>query len=282
MTNSKTLFKDFINSLTLNESYAEIESITYLTFEHLFGLSKAQILAGKELVDGVSRNRLQEIVARLNQHEPIQYILGEALFFGRTFRVNRSVLIPRPETEDLVRLVLDHLRKKNTKSRIVDLGTGSGCIAITLSLELPGSEILATDVSPEALTIAAENAQKLNAAVYFEQHDILRNTLNFSADVIVSNPPYISTHERHVMAKNVVDFEPDVALFVNDDDPFVFYRAIISNAEKLLVPGGLLAVEINERYGNEILELFNKQNFRDTDIVNDIYGKNRIVKGILS
>ena len=282
MTNSKTLFKDFLTGLAMNESNAELESIAYLVFEKVFGLSKTQVLTGKEISDEVLKGRLKEISSRLNQHEPIQYILGEAHFFGRSFLVNPSVLIPRPETEELVRLVLDHTKKKNNNLRIVDIGTGSGCIAISLALELPDSEIFATDVSMDALNVAMENARRLNADVHFEQHNILENLLPLSVDVMVSNPPYITRHERDGMPRNVVDFEPDMALFVSDDDPFIFYETILYRAKESLLPEGLLAVEINERYGSEILGLFNKHGFLSVEIINDVYGKNRSVKEILS
>ena len=175
------------------------------------------------------------------------------------------------------------IKKKNYNNlRIVDIGTGSGCIAISLALELPASEIFATDVSVDALNVAMENACTLNADVHFEQHNILENLLPLSVDVMVSNPPYIARHERNGMPANVVDFEPDMALFVSDDNPFIFYETILYRAKESLLPEGLLAVEINERYGSEILGLFKKHGFLSVEIINDVYGKNRIVKGILS
>lgn len=282
MTNSKTLFKDFIGTLVLNESYEELQSIAYLVFENVFGLSRAQILGEKAIQVGVLKDRLREISTRLNRHEPIQYILGEAHFFGRQFLVNPSVLIPRPETEELVRLVLDHTKKKNPESRIVDIGTGSGCIAISLALEMPSSEVFATDVSKDALKLAMENARRIHADVHFEEHNILQSILPLSVDVMVSNPPYISMHERDNMPRNVVDFEPDVALFVSDEDPFIFYETLLRRANESLLPDGLLAVEVNERYGSEIVGLFSTHGFRSVEMVQDVFGKNRIVKGILS
>jgi release factor glutamine methyltransferase len=282
MTNSKTLFKDFMDTLVLNESYEELQSIAYLVFENVFGLNRTQILGEKAIQVGVLKDRLREISTRLNHHEPIQYILGEAHFFGRQFLVNPSVLIPRTETEELVRLVLDHAKKKNPESRIVDIGTGSGCIAISLALEMPSSEVFATDISRDALKLAMENARRLNADVHFELHNILQNILPLSVDVIVSNPPYISMHERNNMPRNVVDFEPDIALFVSDEDPFIFYEMLLRRANESLLADGLLALEINERYGNEIVGLFTKHGFRAVEMVQDVFGKNRIVKGILS
>lgn len=282
MTNSKTLLMDFIDSLTLPESRGELESIAYLTLENILGLSKTQVLSAIEIDDDVSINRLKQVITRLNRHEPIQYILGEALFFGRSFNVNPSVLIPRPETEDLVRLVIDHSKRRNKKCKIADIGTGSGCIAVTLALELPDCEIIATDVSDDALNVAAGNAHRLDAKVRFEQHDILAEILPFSIDIIVSNPPYISRDERDNMPKNVVHFEPDRALFVDAGNPLVFYRALLSRAKESLLPHGMLAVEINERYGEEICQLLTDRNFQEVEVVKDVYGKDRIVKGILS
>ncbi len=282
MMNSKTLFSDFINSLALDESQAEIESIAYLAFENVLGLNRTQVLTEKKVTNNDAIVRLQHVAQRLNEHEPIQYILGEAVFYGRKFIVNPSVLIPRPETEELARLVIDHVKKKSKNLRITDIGTGSGCVAVTLSLELPGSYLIATDVSSEALAVANANSRTLNASVRLVQHDILNEDLPFATDIIVSNPPYIAEHERSTMPRNVVDFEPRVALFVNDNDPFLFYHALISRANKSLRSEGLLAVEINERYGKEIADLFNNSHFRDVEVVKDMYGKDRIVKGILS
>jgi release factor glutamine methyltransferase len=281
MTNSKALFRDFIDSLTLNETRAEMESIAYLAFETVLGLSKTQIMAGKQIANDDLIAQLQQVVSRLNQNEPIQYILREATFFGRSFIVDPAVLIPRPETEDLVHIVLDHAKKQNKKLTILDVGTGSGCIAITLAIELPRCEIIAIDISADALCVAVANARKLKAPVRFEQHDVLRR-LPFSVDVIVSNPPYIPERERIGMPRNVVDFEPEIALFVSDGDPLVFYRELISRANESLTPNGLLAAEINERFGKEVFELFIGHNFRDVEILKDVYGKERIIKGILS
>jgi release factor glutamine methyltransferase len=179
--------------------------------------------------------------------------------------------------------VIDHTKTfKKKYLQIVDIGTGSGCIAISLALELTSSKIFGTDISVNALELASQNAQRLKANVQFHLHDILKNPLPFSVDVMVSNPPYIARHEREQMAKNVVDYEPEIALFVNDDEPLIFYKVLLSRARESLLPDGLLAVEINERFGKEIAELFNAQGFQAVEIVNDFFGKNRIVKGILS
>ena len=281
MTNSKTLFKDFIDSLTLDENYAELEGIGYLVFEKILGLNKSEILAEKNLVNDALKDRLMSISTRLNDHEPVQYILGEAHFFGRTFLVNKSVLIPRPETEELVRFVIDHA-SKNERCQIADIGTGSGCIAISLALSLPSSKIFASDINVDALNLASTNAARLRANVDFVLNDILKPRLPFSLDVIVSNPPYIARHERDSMPKNVVNYEPDIALFVSDDNPFIFYQQLLHRSKESLLPDGLLAVEINERFGKEVAQLFISEGFQSVEVLNDLFGKNRIVKGILS
>ncbi|HZI23532.1 MAG TPA: peptide chain release factor N(5)-glutamine methyltransferase, partial [Chryseolinea sp.] len=219
----------------------------------------------------------------LNRDEPVQYILEEANFYGRTFRVSPAVLIPRPETEELVRLVVkmsSHFSKKNLT--ILDVGTGSGCIAISLALELPTSEILATDISQEALNVASHNAKNLGASVQFHQHDILSANLPFSIDVVVSNPPYIASDERITMRPNVKDYEPSLALFVDSADPLLFYRAIALQANRALMTGGVVVVEINERFGKEVAQLFITHHFKNVEIVRDVFGKDRFVKGILS
>jgi release factor glutamine methyltransferase len=271
-----------MESLTLQESFSELESIAYLVFEKIFGLNKTEILAEKTIANDALKDRLMAIITRLNDHEPVQYILGEAHFLGRAFLVNKSVLIPRPETEELVRFVIDHTNSKNQISKIADIGTGSGCIAISLALALPSAQIFATDISNDALDLASKNASSLDANVKFMLHDILQNPLPFSLDVIVSNPPYITRHERHDMQKNVVNYEPEIALFVSDDNPFIFYEKLLHRAKESLLPQGLLAVEINERFGKEVARLFIADGFQSVEVINDLFGKNRIVKGILS
>lgn len=284
MMNSKTLFRDFVKGIELLESRDEIQSIAYLVFENLFGLTKTAILAEESVnLNQAIRDRLDEIVARINRFEPVQYILGESVFYGRSFNVNPGVLIPRPETEELVRLVINFVRNSNRKNyRLLDIGTGSGCIAITLALELSDTEVFGTDTSAEALAIASANAQKLKASVKFLNHDVLNSKLPFSIDIIASNPPYIGWDEFNTMSKNVVEHEPKLALFVDADDPLLFYKAIVTRAKESLTPGGLLAVEINERFGKEVQRLFVANDLDEVEIMRDAFGKDRIVKGILS
>ncbi|MBT1697176.1 peptide chain release factor N(5)-glutamine methyltransferase [Fulvivirgaceae bacterium PWU4] len=281
MNNSKLLFYDFVKAITLPESREEIQGIAYLVFENLLGLSKAQILAEKTITVSPSHEaKLRDAVQRINQHEPVQYVLGEADFFGRKFQVSPAVLIPRPETEELVRLIID--RTTTDEPKILDIGTGSGCIPITLALEIAGSIVYATDVSTAALAVAKDNAIKLNARVTFMEHDILKEELTLRAlDVVVSNPPYIAPEEQRDMKSNVVDHEPHLALFTPVDDPLIFYRTIVNKAKAALRSGGLLCMEINERYGEAVLELLTAAGYKDVQIIKDLSGKDRIVKGLL-
>jgi release factor glutamine methyltransferase len=225
---------------------------------------------------------LKDAVKRINDHEPVQYVFGETEFFGRTFKVNPSVLIPRPETEELVSLVKDHFNERNIAApRILDIGTGSGCISVTLALEFPAATLFASDVSKEALDTAAQNAATLKASVNFFNSDILTNEVPLKElDAIVSNPPYIPLSERGAMKNNVTRFEPSLALFVSDDDPMIFYKAISIKAFGVLRPGGLIALEINERLGSDVVSVLTQAGFHSVQTVKDLFRKERIVKGL--
>ena len=280
MKNSKLLFQDFVKQIRLPESQDELSSIAHVVFEHVFGISRTEVLAAKPIpVTAANDALLLQILQRLNQHEPLQYILGEADFFGRKFMVNASVLIPRPETEELVNYILQE-STPGKAVKILDIGTGSGCIPITLALEIKGSEVYATDISTEALAVAKVNAEKLAAKVSFIEHDILRSEIPVNdVHVVVSNPPYIGEHEQWEMKENVVKFEPHLALFVKDDDPLIFYKTIAAKAKKVLRSGGILAVEINEKYGSEVSAVFAENGFRQINVIKDLQGKDRIVHG---
>ncbi|WP_276367485.1 peptide chain release factor N(5)-glutamine methyltransferase [Chryseolinea sp. H1M3-3] len=283
MKNSKALFQDFVNRVQLPENKDEIRSIAYLVFENVFGLTPTEILAEKQIDNNAAIKRLNDILARINKHEPVQYVLGEADFYGRMFGVNPAVLIPRPETEELVRLVINFVnRSKPVNCRILDIGTGSGCIAITLAKELPMADVIAIDISPAALDVASANADKLGAKVLFEIGDVLMDKIPAPIDVIVSNPPYITRDELKSMPCNVVAYEPQTALFVDSNEPLLFYKAIINQARQSLKATGLLAVEINEKFGNEVYQLFIENNFKEVELMQDLFGKNRIVKGLSS
>ena len=283
MKNSKTLFRDFIAALTVREREEEKETIASLVFENVLGLTRARILAGEDIMlTSGQTERLGEVAERINRHEPIQYILGEAGFYGRIFRVTNHALIPRPETEMLIDVVKGYVKSNpGQKPKCLDIGTGSGCIPVTLKLEIPSMEVYASDVSPEALDVARKNAALHKAEVHFMQHDILKASLPFARfHIIVSNPPYITEKEMAEMSPNVLDHEPHLALFVPDDDPLLFYKPIVAQSKNALVSGGLLAAEINENFGGEVKNLFEANGFLEVEIVKDLFSKERIVKGI--
>jgi release factor glutamine methyltransferase len=278
VTNSKTLFHQLKDLITLSEEEDEIRSILYLVFEKEFGLSRTDILAEKSIKEPDSR-RLTEIVSRINQSEPIQYILQESYFFNRKFFVNKAVLIPRPETELIVSLIQQEPIKP---TRILDIGTGSGCLAITLALEFPASSVYGIDVSQEALAVANKNAQRLGATVDFVHADILKNLPSSisNVDLIVSNPPYIMEKEKVAMNENVLGYEPGLALFVPNDNPLIFYKEIAKKGIQFLRSGGKVFVEINQLFGNEVKEVFERLGYQ-VSIFKDISGKDRVVRGVL-
>lgn len=282
MKNSKTLFQELTSVIRINEDKDEIGAIALLIMEKLFNLTRSDIMSEKKvLFNEAVQRRMESIVERLNSSEPLQYILEEAPFFGRLFLVTPAVLIPRPETEELTRAVLDYSRLL-LNPRVLDIGTGSGCIAITLALEKTGATVLATDISHDALSVAKKNSERLQAKVEFHVHDILNEDLTFDkVDVVVSNPPYISAMEKSSMRPSVYDHEPEVALFVEENDPLIFYRSIAEKAPAILKTGGLLAFEINERFGKQVAELALANRFENVRVVVDLFGKERIVTGIL-
>jgi release factor glutamine methyltransferase len=282
MKNSKVLFQELISRISLKENKDEIQSLVHLLMENQFSTSTTDILAEKKIqVDDQQEIRLAKIIDRINSHEPIQYILGEAGFYGRTFKVNPAVLIPRPETEELIDVVKKYATGQKHNLRILDIGTGSGCIPITLALEIKNTEVTSTDISEKALDTAKQNALELNATVNFIRHDILKEEFPFDRiDIVVSNPPYVTESERAAMERNVLEHEPHLALFVPDNDPLVFYKAIAMKAERILATGGLIAMEINERFGREVGDLLSALHFKEVQVFKDINGKDRIVKGI--
>lgn len=276
---SKHLFRQLVMELTVEESQDEKEAMVFWILEHELGLSRTEVLSGRELM--TNESAITGIMQRVNQGEPLQYILGEAQFYGRKFMVGRGVLIPRPETELLVKSVVDHFKDHPQNPSILDIGTGSGCIAITVSLELPQAFVHATDVSPAALEIARKNSERMHAKVQLHHHDILKNALTFGPlDVVVSNPPYILERERPALATNVVDHEPGGALFVPDNKPLQFHIAIATKARDALKRGGLLITEINERKGRDTAALFESLGYIDVNILNDLDGKNRFVSAV--
>lgn len=266
------------NELSPLYSPSEIRTLTHMLLEQVTGLSAADIIAGK--LNDLSHDnstKIEEMTQRLKKSEPIQYILGEAHFYNRTFKVTPDVLIPRPETEELIEWILQDA--PSATPTIFDIGTGSGCIAITLAKELPGATVHACDISAPALTVAQHNAQDNDALVAFRQQDILTNkTSPTPYDIIVSNPPYIAQSEEQDMHNNVLDYEPHLALFIPDSDPLLFYRHIATFAAQHLSPDGPLYFEINTYNGAATVELLQQQGFRNVTLRNDLSGNPRMIK----
>lgn len=268
-------FKDELKSFF---DASEITSMIYIVFEYYFGLSKTDLILNAE--KQLSESELLKViftVKDLKNKKPLAYILGEWEFFGLRFKVNEHTLIPRPETEELVDLIL----KENTGNlTVLDIGTGSGCIPITLKKNNINLTVFGCDVSEEALLIASKNAKSNNVAIELLEYDILKNKNNKfkkPLDVIVSNPPYIPTKEKQLMNDNVLNYEPHLALFVEDKSPILFYDAISDFALVNLKAGGKLYFEINENYGVEVKELLEQKGFKNVNIVKDINDKDRIV-----
>ena len=251
----------------------EINSWAYIVIEHLFGYSKADYICNyNQKISKSNFHKIFNIVKELKTYKPIQYIIGETEFFQLKFKLNNSTLIPRPETEELVSWILKH-----DFSSVLDIGTGSGCIAITIA-KLTNSNVDAMDICDKALKIAELNAKINSVNVNFILNDILNTEKMPNYDVIVSNPPYVQKSDILKMNKNVTDFEPHKAIFVDDNNPIVFYRKIASLAIKSLNDGGYIFFEINELYHKEILDLLNKIGFVDITLKNDINDKPRMIK----
>ncbi|MCR9228969.1 MAG: peptide chain release factor N(5)-glutamine methyltransferase [Flavobacteriaceae bacterium] len=266
----------------------EIDSFFYSCIEHYLQLQRF-ILA---IQPGITLTKeeeqpLFEALSELKLEKPLQYILGTAHFMDLELQVNKNVLIPRPETEELVQwILLDAERNRNVIStslndrslHILDIGTGSGCIAIALAKHLPNAKVFALDVSEGALDMAQKNAASNRVDITFLHEDILNTELEFNFDVIVSNPPYVRELEKKGVQKNVKDFEPGTALFVPDNDPLLFYRAIIDFAEMHLSKKGKLYFEINQYLGEETKALFHTRNFSEIELRKDMFGNNRMLK----
>lgn len=260
----------------------EIDSIIYLIFYYLLKYTKFDIHLNKEeKIKAETEKKINKIVEQLKKHKPIQYIMGHTDFYDLHFEVNPHTLIPRPETEELVELIIRE--NKDKKHSILDIGTGSGCIAISLANNLPASKVTALDISTGAIETARNNAKKNKVSIDFIEMDILNiPEENFSQqfDIIVSNPPYIRESEKQYMEDNVLRYEPHTALFVSDGDPLIFYRAIAIFASKHLNPSGKLYFEINEALGEEMKSMLESLEFKNISIIKDINGKDRIVKAV--
>mgnify|MGYP000245318982 FL=1 len=258
----------------------EARAITDYVLDVCFGLSKADILCGAvEEMTAEKAAELNKIFGRLMEGEPVQYVLGRAEFCGRWFSVRPGVLIPRPETEELCAWITAD-SKASGSPKVLDIGTGSGCIAITLQLDMPESKVTAWDISADALDVARENAKQLGANVSFVKQDALNAKPEGEWDVIVSNPPYICEKEKKDMAVNVLEHEPHTALFVPDADPLLFYRAITRLAVQTLSKGGRLYFEINPIYADDTCHMMRAEGMTAVELRSDMYGKQRMAKGV--
>ncbi len=259
----------------------EAKAIAFLVLEEVFGVSRLDIYAGKVRYFSEEESRkLQDILQRLAAGEPVQYVIGTASFCGLSFQVTTDTLIPRPETEELVSAVkeiADGFSPAMQPLRLLDAGTGTGCIAIALSCMLPGADVEAWDLSEGALAVARRNAFAHGAEVRFEHHDMLADPPERQYHIIVSNPPYIMEKERKAMERHVLDHEPASALFVPDTDPLLFYRALAELSHHCLNSGGVLAVEINQALGTETAKLFTDYGLCNAEIRQDFFGKDRMV-----
>ncbi|MDR6760552.1 release factor glutamine methyltransferase [Flavobacterium sp. 2755] len=271
----------FIKELSpLYDAY-EAESFFYLILEDKHRLRQIDLALNHELFFSESDFAVWELLlAQLKKEVPIQYLLGKTSFYGLEFEVNENVLIPRPETEELVEWIINENKSldKTKKLKILDIGTGSGCIAISLAKNLPYADVYAIDVSKKAIETAKRNANRNKVDVTFMFQDILETEeLKCQFDVIVSNPPYVRNLEKEEIKKNVLDYEPHLALFVDDNDALVFYRKIASLAHNNLLENGQLYFEINQYLGKEMIDLLGKMDFINIDLRKDIYDNDRMI-----
>lgn len=284
-------YSDLWRRLLPHYDEREAKAVVRTLVEELFQLTLTDLYAGGlDNLTTAEQQRLETSLQQLEAGIPVQYVTGTARFFGRDYVVNPHVLIPRPETEVLCEIILSAYNQPYcalqppVPLRVLDIGTGSGCIAVTLALDLWNSSVSAWDVSGEALLTARENAHRLQAQVNFEWHDVL--SLDEAAlaavpfDIIVSNPPYVCDHERKDMTEQVLAHEPHTALFVPDNDPLLFYRAIADYGTTHLNPHGLLAFEINPLFAKEMCELLESKGYEQVEVKTDQYGKERVVIGV--
>ena len=257
----------------------EAQAMIRIICEDVFNYDQVDMALRQESeLPEFAQDRISDIIARLRRHEPLQYIIGSALFHGHRFKVNPAVLIPRPETEQLVDLIIDE--NPASDLRVLDMGTGSGCIAISLARALKFPTVDAFDISRDAVAVARENAALLKVKVRLFESDMLSPQPSATYDIIVSNPPYICWSEREAMDPNVKDYEPGQALFVPDNDPLLFYKAIAPYAARSLERGGRLYLEINRRFGNEVKRLLEDNGFNEVRIIDDAYGNPRFAAAI--
>ncbi len=261
----------------------ELNSLLKIIFSDIFSMTSLDLILKENLEFNADESRkIKTLTERLKKHEPIQYVTGITEFYGSAFAVGAEVLIPRPETEELVDLIIKENAGKNSK--IIDIGTGSACIAVSLAKHLPQSSVFATDISESALKLAKKNAEKNKVPVSFIRHNIFEDfTPAFSDnkiqnfDIIVSNPPYVLMSEKSLMQANVLDYEPHSALFVQNDKPLIFYEAVLSFAKKYLSKKGKIYFEINEQFGEAMKALAKTYGFPDAKLIKDLQHKDRII-----
>ena len=277
---TKELYRYFLVQLQEIYSLNEATIITDWVFEKVVNIKKTDLLKNPNTdVTVAAHGLLNQKLLQLLKHKPVQYVLGEAWFYNMKLKVNEHVLIPRPETEELVELIIADRKKKVTDPSILDIGTGSGCIPVALKKHLPAAKLTAIDISDDAIAVAKENAQHFHTNIQFRQYNFLDegNWISFpSFDIIVSNPPYIPLSEKEKLDKNVVENEPHTALFVPDKEPLLFYKKIAAFGKKHLTKEGKIYMEVHETHAVEVAEFF-KQHYPKVVLKKDIYGKDRIV-----
>ena len=274
--NYKTIF---INQVAPFFDETEAESFFYIILENWHHLKRIDLALQPDLeMSDIDLQKWNDIVIELKTQKPIQYILGETFFYDLRFQVDENTLIPRPETEELVALILASNKETNKKIKVLDIGTGSGCIAISLAKNLPNAQVFALDVSEKAIEVAQKNAKFNDVFITFLHQNILEtDDLNQQFDIIVSNPPYVRNLEKSEINKNVLDYEPHLALFVEDNDALIFYKKIAQLAKKNLNQNGQLFFEINQYLAKETVELIKDLGFKNIKLHQDIYGNDRMI-----
>jgi len=276
----------FFSELQTIQDVSEIESFFFILTEYVHNLKRIDVSLHPEFEITESYfNKWKTIISELKTEKPIQYITGEAWFYGLRFEVNENTLIPRPETEELVEWIIENLKiQKSNNLTILDIGTGSGCIPIVLKKEIPNADVSAIDVSEKALEMARKNALDNQVEVNFILQDILQysnlqiyKSSNILFDIIVSNPPYVRNIEKQEIKKNVLEYEPHLALFVEDSDALLFYRKIAQLALKSLAPNGKLFFEINQYLAKETVELLEQLGFKNIELRKDFMGNDRMI-----
>jgi release factor glutamine methyltransferase len=275
--NAMAIYKESVEAIAKFFGQNEAEQLINIAFEDALGISRIDRLTKNAALTSNQLDKIAAIRIRLLNQEPIQQIVGKAQFYGHEFIINEHCLIPRPETEELVDLII---KENQEKKSILDIGTGSGCIAISLKKGMPNARVTGIDIAEETLAVAIKNAQKLEVQIDFEKLDILNESLKNKYDIIVSNPPYIPESDRTKMSENVLNFEPDVALFVTNDDPLIFYKRMADLGLRHLHKNGKIYFEIHEEFGEQIVLLLKNSGYRNIQLYQDLNTKDRIVSAI--